>query len=137
MSDLLEFLRARLDEDERVARASAAANPGSVATHWSAEQVDYLSSTGLRGKAWAVVPERVEGATIAISPTEIRPLVVTHIARHDPARVLRDVEAKRKMIEQHVGYFGSGDDEFWPVQTLRLLVLPYADHPDYREAWRP
>ncbi|HET6917295.1 MAG TPA: DUF6221 family protein [Acidimicrobiales bacterium] len=25
----------------------------------------------------------------------------------------------------------------WPCTTLRALALPYADHPDYQEAWRP
>ncbi|WP_409186471.1 DUF6221 family protein [Amycolatopsis sp. VS8301801F10] len=25
----------------------------------------------------------------------------------------------------------------WPCPTLLLLALPYADHPDYREEWRP
>ena len=25
----------------------------------------------------------------------------------------------------------------FPCQTLRLLALPYADHPDYRDEWRP
>lgn len=25
----------------------------------------------------------------------------------------------------------------WPCPTLRLLALPYADHLDYDEAWRP
>lgn len=24
----------------------------------------------------------------------------------------------------------------WPCPTLRLLALPYDDHPDYREEWR-
>lgn len=51
------------------------------------------------------------------------------------SELLRGVEAKRRTIEQHVGYYGSGDDEFWPVQALRLLALPYADQPDYREEW--
>jgi hypothetical protein len=23
----------------------------------------------------------------------------------------------------------------WPCDTVRALVLPYADHPDYRELW--
>src|ERR671914_158660 len=101
MNDLVAFLRARLDEDEQAARAAAAGNPGSVATHWSAEQVDYCSSSGMLGKAWAVVPERVKGTAIAISPAEVRPRFVTHIARHDPARVLAEVEAKRRMIELH------------------------------------
>jgi hypothetical protein len=25
----------------------------------------------------------------------------------------------------------------WPCLTLRLLALPYADRPGYREEWRP
>ncbi|MEU5023581.1 DUF6221 family protein [Streptomyces milbemycinicus] len=24
-----------------------------------------------------------------------------------------------------------------PITALRLLALPYADHPDYRDEWRP
>ncbi|GGV34112.1 hypothetical protein GCM10010182_67460 [Actinomadura cremea] len=147
MSDLATFLNARLDEDEQAARAAAAANPGSVATHWSAEQVDHRSSTGLRGTAWAVVPERVKGVTIAISPTEIRPLFVTHIARHDPARVLREVEVKRQIVSRardkiHLATEDPNSDILAGSAgafaiTLRLLALPYADHPDYREEWRP
>jgi hypothetical protein len=29
------------------------------------------------------------------------------------------------------------DAQGWPCQTLRLLALPYADHPDYRPEWKP
>lgn len=25
----------------------------------------------------------------------------------------------------------------WPCRTLRALALPYAEHPDYREEWKP
>lgn len=25
----------------------------------------------------------------------------------------------------------------WPCPTIRALAVPYADHPDYREEWRP
>jgi hypothetical protein len=68
----------------------------------------------------------------------------THIAHWDPARVLAECEAKRRVVELHrtdatdpevivcaVCLYGP------PCETLRLLALPYADHPDYRPEWRP
>jgi len=68
----------------------------------------------------------------------------------DPARVLAECEAKRRIVERHGGTnWGAapGDpypmmcdecqDALWPCPTLRPLALPYADHPDYDESWRP
>lgn len=52
-------------------------------------------------------------------------------------RVLADVEAKRRIVarvEHHASLMGR--DEIHD-DLLRLLALPYADHPDYREDWRP
>lgn len=63
-----------------------------------------------------------------------------------PARVLADVEAKRRIIEQHPlddeGFCGDGIGLVgckwaWPCPTLRLLALPYVGHEAYREEWRP
>jgi hypothetical protein len=50
-----------------------------------------------------------------------------HIARHDPARVLADVKAKRAIIGDE------WSDPGWDV--LCALASAYADHPDYREEW--
>nr|WP_196790273.1 DUF6221 family protein [Streptomyces caniscabiei] len=83
-----------------------------------------------------------------------------HIARHHPDRVLREVEGRRQLLALHeptmnVGTDSDPDDPAtyvmccgtcqievvkpgdWPCEHLRLLALPYADHPDYDEAWRP
>jgi hypothetical protein len=30
-----------------------------------------------------------------------------------------------------------GNHWSYPCDTLKLLALPYADHPDYRDEWRP
>ena len=30
-----------------------------------------------------------------------------------------------------------GCDEVFPCETVRLLALPYSQHPDYQKAWRP
>lgn len=67
-----------------------------------------------------------------------------------PGRVLAECEAKRRIAELHQQEWGSeeGDDfmgsgrcitdgEFHPCPTLREMGRPYADHPDYREEWRP
>jgi hypothetical protein len=104
MSDLVEFLRARLDEDEQVARPSLGAE------RWSPEAIN-MYAPGLGA------------GTLA------------HIARHDPARVLREVEAKRQLIA-HLIEFMEGDYAPWNEDALKIIALPYADHPSYREEWR-
>lgn len=58
-------------------------------------------------------------------------------------RVLREIEAKRRLLYQfeHRGdsvraTAGLWDGGVWD-DMLRLLALPYADRPGYREEWRP
>lgn len=79
-----------------------------------------------------------------------------HIARWDPARVLAEVEAKRRILDEHQpvhGYDPNGPvcstcgepgnlgDETavvrWPCPTVRLLALPYADRAGYQAEWCP
>lgn len=141
MGDLIDFLLARLDEDEQRAREAASANPGSAATQWSAEKVDYQDWRGWR-KVWAVRPARVEGIDLAICKSDILPKVATHIARHDPARVLRDVEANRQIVDECAKYLGGEDNELmWHAarlarRTLLYLAQRHADHDCYQEEWR-
>lgn len=70
-----------------------------------------------------------------------------HIARHDPARVLADVEAKRALVDYWSRAFQNpiDADKFpghdWDLVrgaarwTLRHLATPYASHPDYQAYW--
>ncbi len=89
---------------------------------------------------------------------------VRHVAQWDPARVLAEVEAKRRIVDLHSGGLDSlgrpltvhidqdvpeqpaclgcnfdNDEEYrYAVDecpTKRLLALPYRDHPDYDPAW--
>jgi hypothetical protein len=77
-----------------------------------------------------------------------------HVAHHDPARVLAECAAKRRLVlacrdarpDLHLlGARPEGLDFPLPptdqhqlaALTLALLALPYAAHPDYRPAWRP
>jgi hypothetical protein len=126
---LTEFLAARLDEDQAAAEA-------------------------LKVERWVLDNEWVFGETSAdviasLNNDQLSTATGEHIARHDPARVLAEVDAKRRILELHAdghecptfdreiggepvtGYYG--DD----CPTLRRLALPHADHPDYDPEWQP
>lgn len=65
----------------------------------------------------------------------------------DPLMV--DLDAKRQIIEWSLDDTKGGQEAYPPDEivdiireatltpVLKLLALPYADHPDYREEWRP
>lgn len=66
-----------------------------------------------------------------------------------PARVLAEVEAKRRIIrefEQEISRGPAGDREDFMARhdgildayraALRMLIQPYADHSDFDPAWR-
>jgi uncharacterized protein DUF6221 len=138
MADLVQWLGAQLDADERIARA-ATAGPWLVDCETHAEAIIAGDGTSvIAGGRWG-------GEASVFGSTED----AIHIAAHDPARVLREVEAKRRIVEQHrpVGYGGvclslchtraPGQPQTWPCLTLRLLALPYADRDGYQESWRP
>ncbi len=75
------------------------------------------------------------------SPMITQLALAPHFARHDPARVLAECDAKRRIIERwvhqaeiHLQVDLEQTHGWW---TLCLLALPYADHPHYRPEWRP
>jgi len=124
MSDLITWLRAQLDEDERVAQKCAAVGD----FRW-AESEDPTEPDGrvVDGQGRVVVWD--DGANLS-----------GHIARHDPARVLAEVAAKRQLIESMVESMVEtmeGDYAPWNEDYLMVLALPYADQPGYLEEWRP
>jgi hypothetical protein len=121
MSDLVDFLRARIDKDEALARACAA-------TPWRALP------------AGQIVVDSPDPAPVAAAENLT---YAEHVARHDPARALRDVAAKRRLIaeyEKNAWRATQGRDpqhvDPWET-TLRLLAEVYDQHPAYQEAWRP
>lgn len=65
-----------------------------------------------------------------------------------PARALADVQAKRALLDEHVSSQQTLDAIDYPdmqdvgrvagLETaLQYEALPYSNHPDYREDWRP
>ncbi|MGW2384384.1 DUF6221 family protein [Streptomyces sp. NPDC001658] len=62
-----------------------------------------------------------------------------HIARHDPARVLREADAKLAVLDElDLAVHGQPrpfvDALLFVAQQMGTV---YADHPDYKENWRP
>lgn len=109
-----EFLLARIAEDKRIA-------------------TDAATATG--SEEWTEAAE--------------------HVRRHDPARVLAECTAKRRLVlacrdvRPDRAFLGArpegladfpltpADQHQLAALTLALLALPYADHPEYRQEWRP
>jgi hypothetical protein len=122
MSDLIAFLTARLDEDEAAAKKAAQKRRGPW--HYLGDKFR-ASVFGVQGFDHGHVAETFGVALAA------------HIARHDPARVLREVGAKRAIIGTHESPDWQPDGQWGPCHTLRQLAAAYSDHPDYQQEWRP
>ena len=150
MTDIVEFIKARLDGDERIALMATPApwtdrSPGNVFIEQAAGENAHLI---------AQFPTCEEHA-------DNREWDARHVAHHDPARVLREVEAHRRLLAEvaswrHLNVDDSGIHscativyaeelrgscdcglEARRAAILHPLALPFADHPDYQEAWRP
>lgn len=124
MTTLVDFLTARIDEDEAAA-LDAARLPANRS--WSAATGGVVDATG-QGAAMVSAPENV----------------IPHLIRHDPAHVLALCEAHRGLIEraQVIEDQRAKNDPDAPSQplgddALRVLAEAWSDHPDYDEAWRP
>ncbi|GLW90853.1 DUF6221 family protein [Actinokineospora globicatena] len=96
-----------------------------------AEDADLATACGCDGE-WAA-----HGHTVDFCVTDLPgfvPRFAEHVTRHDPARVLREVAAKRRVLKRHApGPRGAcrADGSRWPCAEIRDLAAPFADHPDF------
>ncbi|MGA4726281.1 DUF6221 family protein [Micromonospora taraxaci] len=145
MDDPITWMRAQLDDDERVAREAT----------WGPWEVG--PTFGGRDNRVYVKPEGPGIDTIGtcviagqVANTPQYRANAQHIARHDPARVLAEVDAKRRILDAHPIEYSKVSEytdcaacvdvdsyDAYPCLTVRLLALPYADRPGYRDEWRP
>lgn len=128
--NIVEFIAARIAEDEQAARDS-------FGEEWGCDR--------LSGGPVLLAPERLivaEDGGLA-EPHDIA--TGQHIARHDPVRVLRQSEVFRKMVDEYQAILSHPD-----LQTdvlvhttahlmLRSVIRPLAeiwsDHADYQREW--
>ena len=131
MTDLTEFLLARIAEDEFDARRAVGLGLASrlmgqadqvVARYGSQEPPDEPNTAD---RLWWTAQD-----------------VHQWLTPHGPARVLADCKAKRRIASTMQSAINGGwqsqsreEIEFVATRTLRALALPYADHPAYREDW--
>ena len=109
MTDLAEFLLARIAEDEEVVHHALAA--------LDADRTEYAARIARRTGPWSTVTSSGH-CGIDTGPRGTVEAI--------PGRALAECDAKRRIVTE-CGW----------VTVMELLALPYADHPDYREEWRP
>jgi hypothetical protein len=146
MDELVRWLGQQLDTDERIAREACEY----AETEW---RLDEDGETVLwwppelhiaekeREKGLPVVSDHWRGQTIESGGARIAP----HIARHDPARVLREIDAKRQALDHYERvrqHTANGDEAYVLAEgavakQIRIMATGYADRPGYREEWRP
>jgi Family of unknown function (DUF6221) len=131
VNDLGVFLKARLDEVEeaaRDARACAEVKDG----RWFDGEDEINDDNGFR------------------LATVNHPFVTTHIALHDPARTLRQVEADRRLLAKYEEFRQMAERQQADSGEVGLAIFAgravlsgliqdrvaiYSDHPDYRQEW--
>jgi hypothetical protein len=158
MTDLVAFVRACLDEDERVARAAIRperidgwANPPLPADsgHWVVKsEVSEIDDPD----DWYAIEDEQSREIVVYNESRPDSDQAAHIARHDPARVLAEVAAKRKLLLAYnsavidEGLFHRQTDSVayhqavarvsaW-TYVVQQLAQPYAGRPGWREEWR-
>jgi hypothetical protein len=146
IEDIVAFLGARYDEDEQAARLMAEHYPPPwevLDRGWMArvmaEGPRYWEVTRL--KQWPDMPAGRSAPDLGD--------IIAHVARHDPARVLCEVEAGRGVLQlvakaeeeaQSPDYLVSRPARVMLLAlepVLQHLALAHAGHPDYRKEWRP
>jgi len=172
---IVDFLNARLADDEAAARSASEARAGAVPPEGnvllrvrnalpgtaSIEDVTYLVwCSALDAKEMMKEPDATEEHYLN-KQRHVLEEARTRVALVDPARVLREVAAKRRIMERHkpddritvkgpyrgryscqgCNYeYGTIDEitqDIAECPELRDLAAIYTDHPDWREEWRP
>lgn len=125
MSGLIEFVRARVAEDERIAKDAAKKRSSPWLVNGVAIRAIVYSESG------------GQGHTVA----DTYGVLADHIARHDPERVLRQAAAVRAVLA-HYDYcrenYCPGNEHLDPDHMLDEVIAPLAaiwsDHRDYESA---
>ncbi len=150
MTDLAAFLTARLAED--AADAVAALNHVGLLTR--ADLPRWIQAvTEDEGECVSTLRPMGNAIRVADCPSDV---FTAHIARWDPARVLAEITAKRRVLARHqrMGSVyrdalvpdaceGCGLDEGeWNVADINEcpelldLAAPFSGHEDFDESWR-
>lgn len=143
MTDVEAFVRARLDEDQKLAE-SATEGPWSVDRDGEVYQTNSLREVPcirLDGSKYTSTDQ----VNVTCDSEGIRASVqrenADHIARHNPKAILADIALKRDILDL---WIEAGKSKDFTAQTwvlLREIVYAiaalYSDHPDHDPKWKP
>jgi hypothetical protein len=138
---IVEFLDAQLNEDEA---AAFAATPGPWRTHQAPHRTNVVRSEAELDRI-GTAGGRMDMPTFT-GQTSNRSRArweadASHIACHDPTRVLREVAATRRILAGHesdwcICQLEGGAMKGAPCSLLKNLAAHYIDRPGYKEEWR-
>ena len=146
MDGLVQWLRAQLDKEAALAEAA-----GGDSWWWQ----EHLSET--------VAVYDSKGDAVVYDEGRPTPEQQEHIATHDPARVLREIAAKRQLLDDYTVAARIRGEAVKRIMTagdhldskdlealdraqreaailegpVKLAALPFNDRPGYCEEWRP
>ncbi|MGW3428902.1 DUF6221 family protein [Streptomyces melanosporofaciens] len=131
MDELVRWLGEQLDEDERIARAVE-----DRSAPWDGQWMADGNSAVRTYNGHVLFYRHGSGP--------LKPGLTDHVAEWDPARVLREIDAKRNILEEHrpselavYAPHGCPMCHKWPCPTIRWMASVYADRPGYHNEWRP
>lgn len=125
----LSWLRARLDEEEKLGNAAGL----EAGFRWEGTEAGILRADGPSG--WPTAPFIDDSADGFLDRQ-----LAEHIARHDPAAVLRRVRSDRRILEWAVQMRAwAVDNNLWSYdewQPLKLLALRFVGLSGFPEVLR-
>lgn len=136
MDELITFITARLDDDERYARVLMAVG----------QRLKDNPSPAMAVIAEAGIDAMLDAPEMAAEAARWKCLVP-----NDLGRVLRDVAAKRTVVGWYAGSLDASDffrEEFGTgthmataaesyLNVMRGYAVAWSEHPDYRAEWSP
>lgn len=154
MDDLVRWLGEQLDEDERIARAAIRAVgdvPGGVpgAADWRFGNA-FTDEGGTYWQITTMPPDADVFGVVELIGSGMsgggahEPEIARHAVEHDPARVLREIEADRELLRQYAEVATNDVDDVeyahgWANAlglAVRLRATVYRDKAGYRaEEW--
>lgn len=117
--DIAEWLTQVWDDEERRAKAQS---------HWADGWLEPAPRSG-PSHGYVGAPVRPTTDQIVARITADRQILALH--QPESADSLFCITCAGQVIA------GDLEADPWPCATVRLLALPYADRPGYREDWRP
>ncbi len=162
VTDLAVWLRQQLDTDEQVARAASTDRGGSTpgGEHWRWEcsncdtplpitpvtllaefmECPTCASVGVALRSVETYPidwdKRGLPHFVVSGAEELRPVDGLHLQTHDPARVLRTVDAHRAIVDQLEQALADDATDETAQWMLRTLAVVYADRPGFLPEWK-